>query len=297
MDARTKAAAIAAITFATIAMLAQNTSAQNGSAQESYQTEVTGGYTWLESDTNPDIELTEAVIEGTYNFQPVSLKGHPWNEAAFLEHSMQAMVRLSYFDFEVGSASSDGLLYGGGYRYAAKDSPVAADVRFQTGTLDGSGIDVDVTFLDASVGYWVKPNAIVGLAFALDELDPDGTFKIEETTVAAFGKIVHKLDDQRAVNAEARLGWTSVDTGTTDDDNFVLTLEGDYYFTPQYSAGAMLDVSVGDAESDEGTTLGVRGSAWFTPQVGVQVEYSRFWANDSQGADEDAVGLFLSVRF
>ena len=291
-------AVIAAITIAAMAMLAQDALAQNASALESYQTEITGGYTWLKIDTSPDIELSEALIEGTYNFQPVSLKGHPWNEAAFLEHTMQAMVALRYTDFEISTFDADGLLYGGGFRYADKDTPVAADVRFRTGTLDGDlGFDVDVTFIDASVGYWVMPNAIAGLSFTFDELDPDGTFRIKETSIGAFGKIVHKIDDERAVNAEARLGWTSVDAGTDDDDNFELTLAGDYYFTPQYSAGVLLDVSVGSAESIEGTTLGVRGSAWFSPQVGVRVEYSRFWASDSQGADADAVGVFLSVRF
>lgn len=293
MGARNKGAAIAVVAVVAVWMLAQG-----ASAQESYQFEVTGGYTWFESDTNPDVEFNEALVEGTYNFKPVMLKDHPWNEAAFLEHSMQAMLNLSYSEFEVGSADADGLVYGAGFRYAEEDSPIAAEVRYRTGTLDGDfGIDVDVTSLEASAGYWLQPNAIVGLVFTLDQLDPDGSFKLEQTGIAAFGKIVHKLDTERAVNGEARVGWVSVDTGTDDDDNFEITLLGDYYFTPQYSVGALVDVSVGSADTEEGTTLGARASAWFTPQVGFRVQYSKFWASDSNGDDEDTLGLFLSVRF
>jgi hypothetical protein len=293
----TTVAAVWALTFLAMATLGQNTAAQSASAMDSYQGEVTVGYKWRDIDTNPDIELTDVLLEGIYNFEPVSLQGHPWNEAAFLEHSMQGMLSLAWSKFELSTFDADGLVYGAGYRYAAKDVPVAGEVIFKTGTLDGDmGLDVDLTYVDASLGYWVEPNAIAGIAFNYTDLDPDGTFKIEQTTVAAFGKIVHKLDDERAINAEARAGWTSVDTGTSDDGSIVLTLEGDYYFTPQYSAGALLDFQSGDANSQDGTTLGVRGSAWFTPQVGISVQYSKFWA-DGKGADEDGGGIYLSVRF
>lgn len=293
----TTVATVSAITFLALATLGQNVAAQSASAMESYQSEVTLGYNWRDIDTNPDLELKDTMLEGIYNFEPVSLQGHPWNEAAFLEHSMQAMLSLTYSEFELGPFDADGLVFGGGYRYAAKDVPVAADLIFKTGNLDGNmGVDVDLTSVDASVGYWVEPNAIAGVVFTYSELDPDGTFKIEETTIGVFGKIVHKLDDDRAVNAEGRLAWTTVDTGTSDDGSIEVTLEGDYYFTPQYSAGALFDLSSGDANSKDGTTLGVRGSAWFTPQFGIRVQYSKFWA-DGQGADEDRGGIYLSVRF
>lgn len=294
----TATAAAWATALLAVATLGQDATAQTAPAMESYQTEIRLGYQWRDIDTNPDIELTDVLLEGTYNLEPVSLKGHPWNEAAFLEHSMQAMVELSWSEFEISTFDADGLVYGGGFRYATKDCPIAADLVFKTGSLDGDmSFDVDLTTIDASVGYWVEPHAIAGVTFNYTELDPDGTFKIEQKTIAAFGKMVHKLDDERAINAEARVGWTRFDSGTSDDDNVVLTLEGDYYFTPQYSAGGLVDFSFGSSDADEGLTLGVRASAWFTPQVGVMVELSRFWADDSSGADEDQAGFFVSIRF
>jgi len=292
MDVRIRAVATAAITMAAMVTLPKAVSAQNNR----YQTEVSLGYLWTETDSTPTITQTEIPLRGTYHFEPVSLKGHPWNEADFLEHSMSASLELRWYDFDVSGSGADGLLYGGGFRYAEKEKPIAAEFNFRTGSIDGSGIDIDVTSLDLSVGYWVKDNAIAGFAYQRDELDAGGGFNYEKQTFSGFGKLVHKLDDEQSVNGEARIGWASVDTGTTDT-NMEISLAGDFYFTPQYSAGAMLDFSFGDAVSDEGTTLGLRGSAWFNQQVGARVEYSRFLASDSAGVDDDSFAIYVAVRF
>lgn len=273
--------------------------AQAATAQNSYRAEVVAGYTMNEDDDSPETKLSMLVLGGTFNFQPVSLEGHPWEEAAFLERSMQASAELLYVELESGPLEADGLLYGLGFRYAEKETPVAAEARFSTGTIDvdGSSFDFDVTMIDASVGYWAMPDAIVGVDYGFEEFDPNMGTGSETTRFGVFGKMVHKLDKEKAINAEARLGIANVDDGTTDEDNFEVALGGDYYFTPQYSAGAHVDFSFGDAVSEEGTTLGVRGNAWFTPQIGARVEVSQFWASDSQGFDETEFGVFLAVRF
>lgn len=276
-------------------MAATTVSAQG---PQSYQFEVTGGWTTSSTDTNPDIDVNRLVAAGEFHFAPVELKDHPWNEAEFLEHSMYVGVNIGYTNFEIGSFEADGPTIGGCFRYARPDQPIAAEVGFAFGTLDGDfGIDVDEIVFGGNAGYWLCPNTIVGGEFVISELDAGGILDITETLFGAFGKTVHDLGDGQAVNAEAHAGFVHVDVGANDDVNFELGAAGDFYFTPQYSAGAMLDFSFGDAASREGVTFGVRGSAWFNPQAGVSVEVSTFAASDSNGADDDEFGVFGHFRF
>lgn len=290
MTTKILAAVVAALCVTTV-------TAQGNQALKSYQSELSGGFQMSEVDTNPDIEMTSLFVTGEYHFKPVELKDHPWNEAAFLEHSTFLSATLDYTQFEIASFDADGPTIGASYRYATPDQPIAAEVGFLFGTLDGDlGVDIDQTLFGGNVGYWVQPNAIVGIEFSLEEFEI-GSAELETLQFGGFGKIVHDLDDQRSVNAEAHVGIVNADDGATDETNVEIGVAGDYYFTRQYSAGAMLDFSFGDAASEEGVTYGVRGSAWLTPAVSVSGAFSMFSASDSTGADETDFGILFSMRF
>jgi hypothetical protein len=291
MSTRITAAVVAAFAASPVA-------AQEGAKPPSYQFELVGAWSMSEADTSPDTEINQYLLVGTYHLKPVELADHPWNEAAFLEHSTSVSAFVDYADFEVGSFSADGLLYGVGFRYAEKQTPIAAELRFQLGSLDGdSGVDIDLNELNARIGYWVKPNALVGVDVGLEEVEAEPLLDVEVLRFGAFGKIVHDLGEGRAVNAEARFGVASVDDTFSDEENFEIGFAGDFYFTPQYSAGALVGLSFGDAVSEEGTTLGLRGSAWFSPRVALGAEVSTFLADDDAGADEDTLTVFLNLRF
>lgn len=88
-----------------------------------------------------------------------------------------------------------------------------------------------------------------------------------------------------------------MDVGSSSDTNFEIQVAGDYYFEPRYSAGALLGLSFGDSSSDEGVTLGIRGSAWLSPSAAVDAGYSRFSASDAAGSDQDEFTIALKVRF
>ena len=265
---------------------------------QSYQFELMGGLSLTTIDSNPDIDITEFGVGGTYYLDPVSLESHPWNEAAFLEHSKGVMVGLAYTDFEIGNFSADGPSIGAGFLYADKEKPIAAQINVGFGTLEGdAGIDIDQTNIGGWCGYWLKENALVGIEIDYEELDGGGTFTLEELFFGGFGKIVYDLEEGRAINAEARVGAKNVDVGGVDDTNFVIGLEGDFYFTPQYSAGALLNFSFGDSVADEGVTIGVRGTAWFNERISLSAQYATFSASDNAGADEDEFGIFVTARF
>lgn len=281
-------------TVAVSVIAAATAVAQDAPGQrQNYQIELTGGFTTLDTDGGGP-EINQLIAEGTYHLAPVALQNHPWNEAAFLEHSMFVTAGLRFVELEIGPADADGIVFGAGFRYADKKTPVAAEINFRTGTLDGDFGDIDTTNVDLSAGYWLMSNAIVGIDYAMEELDPDGAGSFEETRIGVFGKIVHDLGDKRAVNLEAHIGQATIDAGT-EEDNLEFRVEGDFYFTPLYSAGLLLQFSSGDAVSDEGTTIGVRGSAWITPNVGIRAELTTFSASDSAGNDQDEIGIFVDV--
>ncbi|MBX3462267.1 MAG: putative porin [Planctomycetes bacterium] len=264
---------------------------------QSYRFELSGSWMLTSTDSSPDIDINEFAVGGMYFLAPVSLANHPWNEAAFLEHAKGIMAGVQWTKFEVGPFSADGPSIGAGFLYADKEEPIAAQFSVRYGTLDGDmGIDVDRIGLSGWVGYWLRQNALVGFAIDHEETDVSGLLDIKQTRYGAFGKTVYDLGGGRAINAEARVGLASVDAGASADTNFEIGLEGDYYFTPRFSVGAALNLSVGDAVSREGLTYGVRGSAWLSPRVSVGVELSSFRASDSQGADIDTAGAYLTVR-
>jgi hypothetical protein len=286
------------LTTAAVAVFAGVAMAQERQQMKSFQIEATGGFSFREIDTGPDIEITQFEAMGTYYLAPVELKDHPWNEAAFLEHSMGVMAGLRWVDFEVGPFSADGPVVGAGFRYADKETPVAGEVNFSIGSLDGDmSTDVDITTFEGRGGYWLQSNAIVGAEFKYDELEVGGATLQEESYFGGFGKIVYDLGEGRAVNAEAGVGIASVEDAVSDEENFVIHIEGDYYFTPQYSAGALLDFSFGDSVSDEGVTFGLRGTAWINPMFSVMAEFTTFSADNDQGADSDEFGIFATFRF
>ena len=290
MNPRITAAIVISIATAELA-------AQEGARPRSYQFELGGGWTQSTADTSPDTETNQYQLSGTYHLKPDALADHPWSEAAFLEHSTSLTASLAFEKFEVGGFSADGPLFGAGFTFAEKETPFAASFRFSFGTLDGDGgVDIDLTDLDGRVGYWLMPNALIGVEIGKQEIEA-GALDVETLRYAAFGKIVHDLREGRAINAEVRVGVASVDDGTSTDDNFEIGIAGDFYFTPQYSAGVLANLSFGDAASEEGTTLGLRGQAWFTPQFSAGVQFSTFHATDNNGVDEDTVSVFLSLRF
>src|SRR4026209_1979757 len=103
--------------------------AQGGAQFTSYQFEVGGGWSTTSTDTSPDSDLSEFFVLGTYHLKPVMLADHPWNEAAFLEHSTFVQVGLAFDNLEVGNFSADGPLFRIGGTYADKEKPIAAQVN------------------------------------------------------------------------------------------------------------------------------------------------------------------------
>ena len=280
-----------------LASVASSALAQGEAKFEKFQFELEGGWSQFKADTSPEFESTDLAVVGTYHLKPVALASNPWNEAAFLERSTFFQAGLDFAEVEQAGFSSDGVVYGLGGRYADKESPLAAEVTFLTGSLTGDA-DIDLSDLSGRVGYWCMSNAILGLSLGRATTEIETLPDVEVVSFGAFGKIVHDLGEGRAVNFAAELDFVSVDDTTSTEDNVEFGLLADYYFTQKVSLGAQAKISSGDNGASEGTTLGVRGSMWFTPQLSANASYSHFAVDDDAlGSDDDTISLFFLARF
>lgn len=280
---------------ATLALVAGGLQA----ADEQYQWEVGLSYQTVTTDADPEAEWTTIAADGTYHvLGPVALADHPWEEAAFLEHSSFVSATLGMATLEWGPIDADGLTYGVAGRYAQPDVPVAVDLSLAWTSVEDDDFDFenDLFTWDLRAGYWIMPNLIAGLGYTATSLD-DGSDETTDTEPYVWGKWVHGLNAELDLNVEAELG--RIDYDATDDKNLALVANGDVYFRKQYGVGLLLGNEVGDAESEEGRTVGIRGSAWFTPNIGVRAQYAMFAAanDDEGGVDSDTVGLEVVGRF
>ncbi len=263
-----------------------------------FQYEILSGWRSTTTDTNPDIDVNTLFVEGRYFFDAVSVGAHPRTEAAFLERAMYVAADIDYTRFEIGGFDADGPTVGAEFRYAKPDEQIAATAGFEYGSLSGDGgVDVDQWLIHGDLGYWLEDDMIIGGRFSREETEAGGLLNITETVFGAFGKVVRDIGDNRAINVEAHAQFVHVDPGSTDDVNFEIGAEGDFYFTPEYSGGAILNLSLGGADLRAGVTVGVRGAAWVTPTIAVNAELTHFEASDSNGADEDMFSVFGTFRF
>lgn len=267
-------------------------------AADEYRWEAGLGFQQQTTDTDPEMEATLLQARGRYHLlAPVSFLQHPWEEAEFLEHSTWIEARVGRATAERDPVEADGLTYGISGRYADKDVPVSVEVALDWASLEDEDYDVDsdVFTWELRVGYWVMPNLNAGLGYTATT-DDDGSDKTTDDTIFAWGKWVHGLDADLDLNVEAEIGQISYEEA--DGENVFATAEGGLYIRKQWGIGLLVGTESGDAAEDEGLILGVRGSAWFTENVGLRAGYTTFAASDEdQGVDTDTIQVELVGRF
>lgn len=229
-----------------------------------YQAEIGGTVKLIDPD-HGDTSVGFA-IDGTYHFNPVQIKNHPLNEAAFLERSSNVKAAVSYDDYEWAEQTT----FGAGIEYFVPNSDfyVAANIAHATEEADGFD-DVDYTTYGAEVGYLPAPGLL--LALGLKGWDNDNDDGIDPTLRAKYVTQIGNND----VNLEAYAGFGDLDEFSVRGDYYIdktLSLGVDYYdndFTDEFGINAKkffnqqvsLEGRVGFA--DEGNVFGVRGAYRF----------------------------------
>lgn len=238
-----------------------------GSAQ-AYQAEVGGTINVVDPDEGDT--ATGFALDGTYYFNPVQVKDHPLNEAAFLNRASNIHGAFSYADndgYEV-------IGIGAGIEYFVPNSDfyLSAGLGHTSEKEDGSE-DFDNLTYTAEVGYLPIPGLLLAVGLAgydndvSDDVDPTlrakyvtqvGQFDMNFEAAAQFGDDVNGyglgadlyLDKTFSVG----LGYAGSDADDSDD---VFTLRAKKFFTPQIS----LEGSV--SFPDEANIYGIRGAYRF----------------------------------
>ncbi|HYE07975.1 MAG TPA: hypothetical protein VEL07_20825 [Planctomycetota bacterium] len=283
-------------------------------AAEGYQFELTLGYTGSETDQS-DVEETSIYLDAAYFFEEVALGEAPNEEADFLGHHSyiagystmpwQSSERrlIASENYEAGAIDADGITYGVSGQYAAADIPVTAGAGVYLGTIEDDDVDVEFEPMNwtVNVGYWVLPNAVVGVRYTSQEVETTIatlSSEIESSTIDVFGKGVHRFDNDQSVNVEASVGQQTDDDGSEDEDSWVGNLAVDWYPVDRYGIGLLVGALQGDNDAEEGFTYGARASGWFTDNIGMRVGLSQFSVDDSDlGEDNTSWYIELAGRF
>jgi hypothetical protein len=264
-------------------------------AADEYQVEVNGGYSITTIDSNPEVESSLLQLEGIYHvLGPVQLGEHAYEEAAFLEHSSFVSARIGRVNLDNGIDDADGFSWGLTGRYAQKEVPVTAQLSIDS--FDISDLDTENLTWDLRIGYWIAPNGELGLGYTRSTTDIGAPDDQVDATIYAYGKWVTEINADLDLNLEATFGQINYDDGTIDDDNWVGTAAADVYFQQKYGIGLTLGGETGDANDAEGNSIGVRASAWFTPQIGVRASWETFMAKEDD-SDSDTWSLEVAGRF
>jgi hypothetical protein len=272
-------------------------------AADHYQIEGALGYSHSDSDDTDNSTSDTVYASGTYYFAPVALDGRPWEETAFLDRHSEIHALAGWVTGDSDTLELDGPTVRIGGRYAAQDTPVTVAAEVGYTKIEDGDVDVELKTTDfmLEAGYYIQPNLLAGARYVgiRSKLDGLGTsLDFDGDAFSLFGKYLHDFGNSQFANVDLEVGRASTDDGTTDGDNTFVAVAGDYYFSPQYGIGPVLSNLSGDDDATEGFEYGVRGSAWFTPQFGVRAEVTQFVAKDEDvGEDNTLFTVEGVVRF
>ena len=231
-----------------------------------YQAEVGGTIAYVDPDHGDS--TVGFGLDGKYFFNPVQVKNHPLNEAAFLERASNVNAALSYADNDFAEST----VIGAGIEYFVPNSDFYLSAGINHQSIDTVEGDADQLGYTAEVGYLPAPGLLlaIGLAGYDNDLDDDvdptlrakyvtqvGAYDMNFEAATSFGDVdYYGLGADLYLDKTLSLGVSyASDFDSVSDD--VFTLRAKKFFTQQVS----LEGSV--AFGDDDNTFGVRGAYRF----------------------------------
>ncbi len=272
-------------------------------AQEEFQTQITMTFDKSEDDDNNVSEIYN--ILARQHFSPVNLSNHPYAEAAFLERIGSVAVFYGINNLDNPSfGKADGPLYGGIVTYMKPGFPLVIDAMIAKSDVEFNPPVDGVLTLDTyglKMSIYVKNGFLIGFGYTRQELEVSGVSVVngafDEDTYELSSKFVNKFGNGRAINIEAEVGITQFDDPGDDGSNTTIDIVGDYYFTPGVSFGSHFGLNSGDEKNVEGDTVSVNINTFVSPFFSVALEFEKFFAENSEGTDDDSFHITLLARF
>ena len=269
-------------------------------AKDSYQYRVSGSWHNIDSDNS---DMDAYFLSGEMYFSPVSTKDHPLAEAYFIERIGSVGIGTNKWEAEFNSSGSsgDGQSFGINVLYVQSDLPYLFQAGYNTSDSEydaqpSSEISADMYYVGA--GYYIMDNFLAGINYQqIDSEDNTGGSDLTDKRYSVYGKQVRELQNNNAYNILINFDIFEDESPTQTYDDWELGLSGDYYLTNLISIGAGLRIHRGDRESAEGNEYTLNNKTFFNQNVGVELSYSIFEADNSSGQDSNyirfgVIGLF-----
>ncbi|MEJ2444251.1 MAG: putative porin [Exilibacterium sp.] len=266
---------------------------------ETYQVELEGGYTSIESDFD-DIDLEPDgdgwELGATYYFSPVNTDKGPLAEAAFLDRASE--VSIGYSDSEVdllgGKLETDAYLFGGrfvdissGWTFSANYTAVEDDILVQQGQ-NLFALDTEIDIWALSVGKYIGEGTEVYLSYANRDVDLDVN---EDSDTYSLGiKHVATLSGQMYYAVDASVDF--VDEGSDDGEVW----NGAFTLYPLNHLGVGVSISYADFDVDNTETYSVFGRWFVTQQLALSLSYDMEEVEDNN-FETDIVSAGATLRF
>lgn len=269
-------------------------------AVEGYRNEV--GHTRTNLTYEGDDEVTSTLTFFEYYIHPVFLNQEtPRQEAAFLQRSGSVGIALGNTD---ASGTSDASTKDEGAQVTLAESgkPWVLQWRYLKLKGDASSpfsTDIKSESTRYRIGYYVRD----GILFSVTQTQSDLNFSAptgNDTKVTRFEyalKWVKIRSANTATNIELSVENEREKDSSGSRNGQVISLSGDYYFSPDVSLGVLYSQISHDDKDAEGTRTELRGSYFFTPRFFAGVTLERFQASHSSGVDEETRDMFVGYRF
>lgn len=271
-------------------------------AQEQYQTEISAEFYRTDVDTGS--RLTAYGASAEVFFIPVKTEGHPYAEAAFLEHVGSVYLGGLNTDIKSGTEGA-GRAHAVGINFTEPALPVVITAAYRSSHM---GYDPPANMEQVSRGYsfsignYLDRAVLAGIEYYQAAYDlQSGGMTLATTMTRDYGlfvKYVVQLPGENAWSLEGRLlSRERQSTGKSALWNTRVFVSAAYFFDRTLSAGAGLENNSGDDKYAEGISCEVNIRSFITPRLSVQVSYDRFLNANAGYPNQKRFGLALAARF
>lgn len=274
-------------------------------AEQYYQTEIIGGYEKEDADTSTGKTISFGF---QYYFAPVNTNSSPLSEAAFLDKkgSIVAGYINSKSDLQnstVDSIDSSGPLIAINYITETDAFILGAIYSKLDGDINPSLATIDATIVGFTIGKYINNSTSLEASYSRVEADYMNTsssqiFELNIDYYELTYKTVQELGDDNFYSFNIGYTLTNKDDSTsTKEDNNEVIVSGGYYFSRMTSLDLSASFNSGDDVSDEGQTLGIGFTHFIAPQIALEIEMSKFSADDNNTEDLDSISFDVIARF
>ena len=287
------------VTLLTLSLLSVNSHAEQG-----YQEEYTVGYEKEDADTSTDkiVGLSAEIY-----FSPVNTENKPLGQAAFLDKSSSFLVGLIKGERELQNANVNSIDTNGPLieiNYITETDAFILGAFYFKQDLDTDPVLVkgDSKTIGITIGKYLNDSSAVKFSYASSDIEARD-FVTNQTSSEDVDyyelsyKTVQSLTAKSYYSFSAGIELRKSESASVKEDNNELKLLGEYYFNRMTSLGAAASFNSGDNVSEEGKTLGVGFTHFFIPQFALNIDLTRFDADDSQTEDADSISVEVIARF